>query len=311
FTINLESDSIYLQGSPEESAGTEVRGCVELCFKETTRVKSINLQFTGLLRMNWQEATFPSPQRRQQCKLKKAIYQRDWSFLPIQNWPHTMKSNTVYRFPFNLALPGNMAASITSPAGGSLTYEFKASVVRPFATKNLVIHRPLQVIRQYLPVDGNYNNRMMIINKTYGDKVDYRIQLDKTVYQRGQFIHIHFTFKPLIQGLCMDHISCFLKEYTTLACPDDNNNDDPTLHQISQQSRIVSLTRDDQFPCYGTEWRQTETLVIPRSARAVHHDSTHPLIHIEHKLRLTICFVQDNGHLSELRVTMPIKLVET
>jgi hypothetical protein len=55
FAIDLESDSIYLHGSSEESAGTQVRGCVQLSFKETTRVKSISLQFTGLLKMNWQE----------------------------------------------------------------------------------------------------------------------------------------------------------------------------------------------------------------------------------------------------------------
>ncbi|SAL95124.1 hypothetical protein [Absidia glauca] len=328
FAIDLESDSIYLHGSSEESAGTQVRGCVQLSFKETTRVKSISLQFTGLLKMNWQEdfakATFPSPQRRQQCKLKKTVFQHDWALLPIRNLPHTMKSNTVYRFPFDLALPGDMAESITSPAGGSLVYEFKATVVRPFATKNLTLHRPLQVVRQ-LPLDVFYgsdglseNNRMMTISKTYSDKVDYRIQLDNSVYQRGQPINIHFAFKPLIQGLRVEHVSCFLKEYITLASPMDDNSSNsvgdssqPTVQQLNQQSRIVSLSRDDRFPCHGADWRHTETLIIPRSARAIHNDSTHPLIHIEHKLRLTICFVQDNGHLSELRVTMPIRLLET
>lgn len=235
-----------------------------------------------------------------------------------------MERNTVYRFPFDLALPGDMAESITSTVGGSLVYEFKATVVRPFATKNLTLHRPLRVIRQ-LPPDVLYGcngigeyNRMMTISKTYSDKVVYRIHLDNNVYKRGQPINIHFNFKPLIQGLRVEHVSCFLKEYITLTSPMHDNSshsagDDihSPLQQLHQQSRIVSLSRVDRFPCHGTDWRHTETLTIPRSARAIHNDSSHPLIHIEHKLRLTICFVQDNGHLSELRVTMPIKLLET
>jgi hypothetical protein len=53
--IRLENDTLYLHGTPEESAGTEIRGCLELSFKENTRVKSIHLEFTGLLKLNWEE----------------------------------------------------------------------------------------------------------------------------------------------------------------------------------------------------------------------------------------------------------------
>ncbi|ORZ18063.1 hypothetical protein BCR42DRAFT_373574 [Absidia repens] len=328
-SIHLESDSLYLYGSPEESAGTEIRGCLELTFKESTRVKSISLQFMGLLKQNWTEGlsnvSFSTSQRRQ-TKWKKAIYQHDWTFLPEGRWPHNIKANTTYRYPFNLGLPGHIAESITCDSSGgmgSLTYQFKATVTRPFATKNIVVHRSIQVIRKQPSFGYNFyrshNDNSRVINKTFGDKVNYCIKLDTDIYQRGQPIRIHFIFKPLVQSLRIQHISCFLKEYTTLTqFTDNDDNDDARMDQLSvrtplqqnQQSRIISLARDDRFSCDGNVWEETETVVVPRSARSVQLDMDHPLMRIEHKLRLTVCFVQLDGHQSELRVTLPIKILE-
>lgn len=317
--ILLESDTLYLYGSPEESAGTEIRGCLELRFKETTRVKSISLEFMGLLKQHWTEGS-----QRRHGKLKKIMYQHDWVFLPERNWPHILKANTTYRYPFDLVLPGHMAESITSHSSGglgSLTYEFKATVTRPFASKNMVIHRPIQVIRcghtsspssmdhGYYYGDDN-SNSSRVINKTFGDKVNYRIKLDTDRYQRGQPIRLHFSFKPLLPDLQIDHISCFLKEYTTLVHLDDNNGTSSTPPLI-QQSRIISLARDDRFPCHGVKWEETETVVVPRSAHSVLLDVDHPWMRIEHKLRLTIRFIQlGDRQVSELRVTIPIKVLE-
>ncbi|CAO3596229.1 unnamed protein product [Absidia cylindrospora] len=335
-TICLESNSLYLHGTPEESAGTEIRGCLELRFEEDTRIKSITLQFTGQLKLNWEEETSKGSRRRQ-CKVQKNIYQHDWTFLPERNWPRILKSNTTYLYPFDLVLPGHMAESISNSSGGgygSLIYGFKATAARPFVRKNLVVQRAVHVIRQPLLGDRlfgmdpmmdiiNDNINSMVIRRTHKDMVDYRIQLDKAMYQRGEPIRIHLTFKPLVRGLRVRRVSCFLKEYTTLAYPiidDEARNNDITgappssassSLQHSQQSRIISMARNDRFPCYGYEWKQTETLIIPRCAQTVQYDTYHPLIRIQHKIRFTVSFVQPHGQVSELRVTMPINLLQS
>jgi hypothetical protein len=235
-----------------------------------------------------------------------------------------MDANTIYRYPFDLALPGDMAESIEQDCG-SLVYAFKAVVTRPLSAKKWVVHQPIHVIRSLqqqqqpqqqqphpsifgMADDGEWlDSSSRVINRTFGDKVEYRIEMDKPMYQRGQPIRIQFTFTPLIQGLRIKHVSCFLKEYTTMAHPIHPGS--TTLEEYDT-NRIVSLVRDEQFPCYGHQWQRTETVVIPRSSQVVHYDTTHPLIRIRHKLRFTVCFVQPHGQLSELRVTMPVQLVE-
>lgn len=54
-TIQVENDTIYLNGTQEESAGTQLNGYVELYLNEATRFKKLNLQFTGTLRLYWEE----------------------------------------------------------------------------------------------------------------------------------------------------------------------------------------------------------------------------------------------------------------
>ncbi|KAI8097543.1 uncharacterized protein BX664DRAFT_326641 [Halteromyces radiatus] len=314
-TIHLENDSLYLYGTPEASAGTEIRGCLEIYFNEPTRVNSITLRFFGILKLQWEEGSSNITHHRRQCKIKKTLIQHDWTFLSARKWPYTMEAHKTYRYPFDLVLPGNMPESITTSTGGnygSLSYDFKATVTRPLAAKNLVLYRPIQVIRQQEPCRTLFPRYNMVINNTYGEKVNYRIQLEKSIYQRGQPIRIHFKFVPLDQGLRIRHVSCFLKEYVTLIHSIEHiSSIHPSSSCTRQQSRIISLTRDDHFPCRGQEWKKMETLVIPRSTQAVQFDLDHPLLKIEHKLRFTICFIQPHGQLSELRVTMPIRLSAT
>lgn len=53
--IHVESDTLVLRGSPEESVGCVLRGCLILHVKETIKVKSINLNFAGRMKVQWSE----------------------------------------------------------------------------------------------------------------------------------------------------------------------------------------------------------------------------------------------------------------
>jgi hypothetical protein len=55
FKIHVENDTLVMRGTPEESVGCVLRGCVILRTKETMKVKSITLNFMGKLKVQWSE----------------------------------------------------------------------------------------------------------------------------------------------------------------------------------------------------------------------------------------------------------------
>lgn len=51
FKIHVENDTLILRGSPEESVGCVLRGCVILHIKEAMKIKSITLNFSGRMKV--------------------------------------------------------------------------------------------------------------------------------------------------------------------------------------------------------------------------------------------------------------------
>lgn len=56
--IHLESDTIILHGSPEESVGSVLRGCIVLNVKETMKVKAITLNLMGKIKVQWNDSKY-------------------------------------------------------------------------------------------------------------------------------------------------------------------------------------------------------------------------------------------------------------
>lgn len=53
--IHVENDTLIMRGSPEESVGCVLRGCVILHTKEAMKVKSITLNLMGQMKVQWSE----------------------------------------------------------------------------------------------------------------------------------------------------------------------------------------------------------------------------------------------------------------
>jgi hypothetical protein len=53
--IHVENDTLVLRGNPEESVGCVLRGCLVLQVKENIKVKSITMNLTGKMRVQFSE----------------------------------------------------------------------------------------------------------------------------------------------------------------------------------------------------------------------------------------------------------------
>ncbi|CAO3633629.1 unnamed protein product [Cunninghamella blakesleeana] len=320
-SIHVENETIFFNGNQEESAGTQLNGYVELYLTEPTRFKKLTLQFTGTLRLHWEEEKENKKSivaNKKVHRFKKVILQKEWQFIDNPKWRRTttqLESHMKHRYPFQMIIPGNTSESMNAHPYGSLTYELKATAIKQLSlsspssnhiTTCLPIHilriQPRNELFDLINDDGEDGNTLQLSN-TWEQLINYHIQLNKKIYHRGEPIQINFTFHPLTQGLKIRHLSCFLKEYTTIKLNQQQQQQDYT------QNKIISLVRNNKFPCRGrNEWKHVETLIIPRSPQNSQLDLSHPYLEIEHKVKFTIHFVQMYGQSSQLHLTIPIKL---
>ncbi|KAG0795926.1 hypothetical protein G6F57_003232 [Rhizopus arrhizus] len=283
--IQLENDTLVIRGSPQESVGCVIRGCVVLITKEALKVKSIHLNLLGKMKIHWNERNHCRHQQR-----KQVIIHHEWKFLEPQKKLHHLLPTT-YLYPFELALPGDLAESFESYSFGSLSYKLKATVERPAFLPNLISRKQFWIIRQ--PSDALVGTIPVQVSNEWADHLHYTITIPSKRYNRGQDITIDFALMPVHPGFSVRYLSCFLKEY--ISCCDTHT-----------ESRIIRFFRDDQFPSPF----KTETITVPSSPIAIQTDSDNAYVRIQHKLNFTMSIADEQGELTEFRASMPIEIVD-
>ncbi|KAI7903116.1 uncharacterized protein BX663DRAFT_543088 [Cokeromyces recurvatus] len=291
--IHVENNTLILRGSPEESVGCVLRGCVILRIKESIKVKSITLSFTGKLKLQWNE-------RNHQHKKETTVLEHHWSFLSNQHKKlHLLTPNNVYKYPFEYILPGNLGESIDPNSYGSLLYKLKAVVDRPAFSPNLVDRQLIRIVRELLPPYDYHRGGSLQISNEWPNKIDYRISIPKKAFSRGEQIPIHFLISPKQNSdeqLRVRYLSCFFKEYTTIS--------------NRTESRIIRFFRDEAFPSEGLHWEKTETIMVPFSFDSIQCDTIYnPYFKIEHKLKFTMSLINKQGLIIELRASLPIEII--
>ncbi|KAI9263056.1 hypothetical protein BY458DRAFT_458586 [Sporodiniella umbellata] len=273
--IQLENDTLLITGKPEESVGCVLRGYVELIVTETVKVKSIQMDLLGKLKIHWNERHHP-----QHTKREYTLIEHHWAFLAPKRH-HTLTPNT-YLYPFELAIPGHLAGSFDSHSFGSLSYKLKVTIERPTLIPN-THHRRLFWIHRQWPKQPD--GETIKLTNAWNDRIGYNVTLPNRVYKRGQDIPIHYELLPG-PDTHLRHVSCFLKEY--LAIPDH------------REARIVQFFR-------AHEPTAQRSLKVPSSPSVVQNDCHHPLIRIQHKLKFNVSFLH-HGQLLEVRASIPIEI---
>lgn len=295
FKIHVENTTLTLQGSTEESVGCVLRGCLLLNVKETIKVRSITLNLSGKMKLQWSE-------RNHQHKKEFTVLEHDWNFLSNQKKLHVLTPN-VYKYSFEFILPGNLPESIDSNSYGSVLYKLKAVVDRPAFSPNFIDRQTLRIVRHYIP-PYHMSNLPMQISNEWANKIDYQITVPKKIYIRGEQIPIDFSLvpKPNSDKLHVRYLSCFLKEYTTFVLGATDSN-------VHTESRIIRFFRDESFPSEGLHWNKTVVMTVPHTFDSIQCNTHNQFFKIEHKLKFTMSLINGRGELSELRATIPIDIL--
>ncbi|KAI9265951.1 hypothetical protein BY458DRAFT_437922 [Sporodiniella umbellata] len=303
--IQVSSADIILFGHSSESSGKLLQGSVVLNLLEPMKVRSITLNFLGKMKVSWSEGI---GHHQHYHKQERDIIEKKWQFVPILDQSHK-KAFTLgpgeHKWDFELMLPGDLPQSLEAE-GGQVVYRLKAVVERTAFMHNIVKKQPIEIVRCLLPSESELTQTLEIHN-TWTEKMMYDIVLPSKVYARGHSIPITFHITPIASRLRVRSLTSSLKEYCTYTTSESTKTD----------TRIVTTLRQEQPFSEVQEqslvgWtRQILLDIPPLSSHLAFCDADNEMIRIRHKLKFIICLVNADGHLSELRCSVPVIIISS
>ncbi|KAJ0380906.1 hypothetical protein COL26b_000746 [Colletotrichum chrysophilum] len=315
FEIRLDNDFVVFRGGEDESAGQILKGVVVLCLPTPLKIEDVHLRLTGTLRLSWDYSkSAASGVSSQKVDKTTTLLQHRWApFVGGAGGKNTMLPAGNYEWPFEFTLPGNTAESVEGIPEASITYKLKATVARGKLAYDLHAYKALRIIRTLEPAALEFLHAMSVEN-IWPNKVDYSIVIPQKAVVFGASVPLQMRFTPLLKGLEMGEISVKMLEIRecTLQGPTGNIfKEHRTEREVSNWKFEVDREEHwhDTIEDTGQEgWMVEKKLNLPKRLRQCVQDLNHNGIKVRHKLKLVVALKNPDGHISELRATLPVSI---
>uniref|UniRef100_A0A093VT96 Carbon catabolite repressor D n=1 Tax=Talaromyces marneffei PM1 TaxID=1077442 RepID=A0A093VT96_TALMA len=311
FDIRLDDQYVVFRGSEHEAASAHLRGTLVLCLSEPLTIKHIKLSLTGMSRICWHLPASPTAGGRKPYK-EKVFFEKDWKFRDAGKGRTEILPADNYEFPFNVILEGSLPESVEGLHDTWVTYRFKAEIGRKYA-RDIVIRKPVRIVRTLDPSALELAHAMSVEN-IWPNKIEYSISTPTKAVIFGTSVRIDFRLIPLLKGLKIGTITSQLIETHELTM----NPDDPTTVQNTYKStRTIKtddyeLNEDEQLQILDETaegFQFHRTLELPHSLSRCLQDTDVKGIKIRHKLKFRVQLHNPDGHVSELRATLPVSVL--
>lgn len=204
-------------------------------------------------------------------------------------------------------LPGDLPQSLEAE-GGQVVYRLKAVVERTAFLQNIVKKSVFRIVRCMLPTEFDLMQTLEIHN-TWAEKMMYDILLPSKVYARGHIIPSTFHITPIAPKLHIRTLTVSLKEYCTYTANDCSKTDTRIVKTQREENPFLTQPGDANDSIF---WSKTISLDIPpMSSQMAFCDADNEMIRIRHKLKFVMCLVNTDGHLSELRCSVPVIIISS
>ena len=232
-----------------------------------------------------------------------------------------------YEFPFRTVLQGSISESIDGLKGCSLVYRMQSVLERSRFSRPILTQRIVHVVRT-LRADASELTETVAVDNTWPGKVDYSISVPNRAIAVGSVCNVEIILVPLAKGLRLGTVKIKLAEYSSLvtsvsshtqekhvltkkilpALADSPDRDvwDPESYAadpegVFYRSQYLTLSED--------RWLVQAPLQIPASLAHITQDcDIKGSVKVRHKLKFSIGLVNPDGHVSELRATLPISI---
>ncbi|RMJ26752.1 hypothetical protein PHISP_02352 [Aspergillus sp. HF37] len=310
FDIRLKDDYIVFRGSEDEAASTHLRGTLVLCLSEPLAIKHLRLHLKGMSRVCWH---FPSgtPAGGRKTWRDRVFYEKTWKFRDAGKGKTEILPGGNYEFPFDVILEGSLPESVEGLAETWVTYRFKAEIGRKYA-RDIVARKPLRIIRT-LPSSALEISHAMSVDNTWPEKVEYSISTPTKAIIFGTSVRVDFKLIPLLKGLRVGQINSQLIENHELTLnpedPDSNRHTFKISRTIIDDNYEVDEGNNMEIIDEAAEGYQfSRPLDMPKTLSRCLQDTDTRGIKVRHKLKFRIQLHNPDGHVSELRATLPVSI---
>ncbi|KAK3381400.1 hypothetical protein B0H63DRAFT_524125 [Podospora didyma] len=314
FEIRLENDFIVFRGNEHESSGQLLKGTVVLCLPAPLKIEDVHLRLTGTLHYGWTDTKVtPTGISNQKVDKTSNFFNYRWpQFVGGNNKGVTLPAGN-YEWPFELMLAGNTTESVEGMREASITYKLKATVARGKLAYDFHTYKRLRIIRTLESSALEFLHAMSVEN-IWPNKVEYSIIVPQKAVVFGSSIPLETRFTPLLKGLELGDITVRLFEVHDIVTPSHAGH---AVREHKKEKEIASWTipvnRDEHWQNMiedtGQEgWVMNTALDLPRKLGKCLQDVNAQGIKVRHKLKLVVALKNPDGHISELRATLPVTI---
>jgi hypothetical protein len=308
-----ERDVIVLRGPPSTAASQFLQGNVVFSCSEPLSIKRVSLRLYCTIRLKWVDPVLVARANTiKPIRFERILYEHEWSNLEAGNrtnnntTPSTAQSHTLapgnHELPFELVLPGSLEESVEGLEGGQVVYKLVATIERGRFANNIVAKKHLRVVRTLGP-DALELSQTMSMENIWPGKVEYSISVPAKAVAVGSFTPIHMHLIPLLKGLRLGPTKVFLHEYKVLTTSLGFTND---AERIVAEFTIPAP--EDGFEGHD-EWIVDQDFMMPTSLSKCTQDvQISTFIKVTHKLKFAVSLLNPDGHVSELRASLPVCL---
>ncbi|KAE8145116.1 putative HECT-type ubiquitin ligase-interacting protein cred [Aspergillus avenaceus] len=310
FDIRLDEDYIVFRGGEQEAASAHLSGKLLLCLSEPLSMKHIRLHLTGISRVCWHLPSSAAGGGRKSWR-ERVIYEKTWRFREPGKGKTEILPAGNYEYPFDIVLEGNMPESIEGLSDTYITYRFKAEIGRKYA-KDIIVRRPLRIIRTLEPSALELAHAMSVEN-IWPNKIEYSISTPTKAVIFGTSIRVDFKLVPLLKGLKIGQIVSQLIESHDLTL---NPEDPDTIRNTYKNTRTILNDEHQLDHDNGLEiidemaegYQFTRHLDLPKTLTRCLQDTDTKGIKVRHKMKFRVQLLNPDGHISELRATLPVSI---
>lgn len=209
-----------------------------------------------------------------------------------------------YEIPFSAILPGHMPESVEGLPGASVTYKLEALIDRGKFHNVMLAKKHVRVVRT-MTADAVELSETMAVDNTWPNKVEYSLSVPSKAIAIGSGTPVSITLVPLLKGLRLGTIKMTLVEmygYIGYLPP-------PHLAERVVCERDIPMPSEDDPRCQMDKWDFTYFLRVPLSLSKCTQDvEVSPHLKVRHKLKFVIGLINPDGHVSELRASLPMQL---